>query len=151
MQTKHWDRMNINVINQYSWLIISPVVIDGKMKGTEFELKAWDSCQMEELYSKIHDERQCVTCKSICLDLGVTRNVAVQMLEALPFFKAVDKGDDPVSYEVIWCVARKVGSKSGEYLLRTAFWEQRCLWKWLFSSVMVDANRIYDVKFFLLQ
>jgi len=41
---------------------------------------------MNEIYSKIHDERRCVTSKSLCIDFGITRLAASQLLEAVPYY-----------------------------------------------------------------
>jgi len=64
---------------------------------------------MNELYSKIHDERQCVTSKSLCIDLGITRRDASQLLEAVP--TSFNQGDECV-YEVTRCVWKKTDGKS---------------------------------------
>jgi len=64
---------------------------------------------MDELYSKIHDERQCVTSKSLCIDLGITRRNASQLLEAvLTSFNQ----DAECVYEVTRCVWKRTDGKS---------------------------------------
>lgn len=67
---------------------------------------------MDELYSKIHDERQCVTSKSLCIDLGITRRNASQLLEAvLTSFNQ----DAECVYEVTRCVWKRTDGKSGGF------------------------------------
>lgn len=64
---------------------------------------------MDELYSKIHDEHQCVTSKSLCVDLGITRRAASQLLEEVP--NSFGQSTDYV-YEVTRCVWKKMNGKS---------------------------------------
>ncbi len=66
--------------------------------------------QMEELYSKIHDERKCVTTKSLSLEMGITRSEAASLLEALPYFRQDEEAKEKV-YDVTRCVWNQVGNQ----------------------------------------
>ena len=68
------------------------------------------SLQMEELYSKIHDERKCITTKSLSLEMGITRSEAASLLEALPYFRQNEQTEETV-YDVTRCVWRKVDAQ----------------------------------------
>jgi len=51
---------------------------------------------MDVLYSKVHDERQCVTVKTAAIELGVNRCVASKMIEDLPYYNT----HQPCTYEI---------------------------------------------------
>jgi len=63
--------------------------------------------QMEELYSKIHDERRCITAKSLAIEMGITRSEAANLLEALPYFRQNEQTTNMV-YDITRCVWNKV-------------------------------------------
>ena len=62
--------------------------------------------QMEELYSKIHDERKCVTTKSLSLEMGISRREAASLLEEIPYYSLKQDGEmkenefDDIIYDV---------------------------------------------------
>lgn len=52
---------------------------------------------MEEVWSWVHDERQCVTSFSVAMRLGVSRMVASSLLRDLPLHQGTK---DDIMYEV---------------------------------------------------
>ena len=68
--------------------------------------------QLEELYAKVHDERKCVTTKSLSLEMGIKRREAAALLEALPYFHSehVSSTSSDIVYDVIRCVWDKDNS-----------------------------------------
>ena len=74
-----------------------------------------DKQQLEELYSKIHDEHLCVSTKSLSLDMGITRTAAGKLLEALPYYHPENQKEEDGVYEVTRCVIDESGDQYGEY------------------------------------
>ncbi len=75
--------------------------------------------QLEELYSKIHDERKCVTTKGLSLEMGISRREAATLLELIPYFHSENESvqsNTVFAYDVTRCVWEKNGDeKFGKY------------------------------------
>ena len=70
--------------------------------------KNFERMELEEIFSKIHDERKCVTTKSLALEMGISRKKAASLLEAIPYYKPDGEGqhqeagdDGPIVYDVV--------------------------------------------------
>ena len=79
----------------------------------------FERMELEEIFSKIHDERKCVTTKSLALEMGIPRKKAASLLEAIPYYKPDGVGeyegegaDGPFVYDVVRCVWKE--SKDGK-------------------------------------
>lgn len=80
--------------------------------------KGYTDLQLEEIYEKLHQERQCVTSKFISLYFGVSRIVASDMLEALLRLHS----ERNCSYEVTRCYwTQSKDKKSIAVLKKTRF------------------------------
>jgi len=76
--------------------------------------------QLEELYSKVHDERKCVTAKALSLEMGITRTAAAALLEELPYFRIGEKDYDSTTwvYDITRCIWQRVDNgRSGHKLV----------------------------------
>ena len=70
---------------------------------------------MEQLYSKLHDEKICVSANALSLEFNISRKDACEMLEQIPFH---NHNDDSVSiYEVTRCILSHVNDKVGTLTL----------------------------------
>lgn len=82
-----------------------------------------ENLQLEEVYSKIHDERKCVTTKSLAFEMGITRREAASLLEAIPYYQLTDDNDEKeeemIEYDVVRCVLDdSIDGKCGKFLVR---------------------------------
>lgn len=71
---------------------------------------------MEELYSKIHDERKCVTTKSLSLEMGISRKEAASLLEAVPYYhlEQCEEGKEKELDDIVYDVTRLVWVKKDD-------------------------------------
>jgi len=88
---------------------------------------------MEEVWSWIHNERRCVTTKTVSLSMGLPRSEASALLAKLPSYKTGD-----YSYECTKCCMSQKDGKTGECNVMCVFYRafQHC-----YSRVVIFASQ----------
>lgn len=102
-------------------------------------MPSYNSDQLEEISSWIHDERRCVTAKSIALTLGVSRMVASKLLK-----DAVKENEE---YDVTDCQwVEEIGDdgvkRTGEF--------GHGLYIFIILFDFIDSIRFIGISFFFL-